>query len=82
MHIPCDAWENDFPVTDLCLRETIRLHMVGTAFRQNTSGKDVPIGNEGKEVIPKNAYVTFALGDVHYDNAIYSNHSTWGSQPL
>lgn len=50
-----EAWESEFPVIDLCLRECIRLHVAGSAFRRNRSGKDVPIGDTG-EVVPKDAY--------------------------
>ncbi|OAA56523.1 Cytochrome P450 [Niveomyces insectorum RCEF 264] len=39
-----DDWETEFPLIDLCLRECIRVQMVGTAFRKNISNKDVPIG--------------------------------------
>lgn len=77
MAVPSEAWENDFPVLDMCLKETIRLHMVGTAFRKNTSGRDIPIDKSGSEVIPNNAFVTFALGDTHYDPAIYPSPDDW-----
>lgn len=50
-----EEWESEFPLIDLCLRETIRLTMVGTAFRKNICGRDVPIGNTG-EIVPKDAY--------------------------
>lgn len=50
-----DDWESEFPAIDLCLRECIRLQLVGTAFRKNLSGKDVPIGKTG-EVIPKDGF--------------------------
>lgn len=77
MQVPSEAWEIEFPFVDMCLRETIRLHMVGTAFRKNTSGQDIAIDKEGKEVIPRDAYVTFALGDVHYDPDIYQSPYAW-----
>ena len=43
MHVPCDAWEAEFPVLDICLKESIRLSTNGTSFRQNVSGQDIPI---------------------------------------
>lgn len=49
-----EAWEKEFPNIDLCLRESIRMNMTGTAFRKNISGTDIPIG---KEIIPKDSYV-------------------------
>ncbi len=48
-------WESGFPIIDICLRETIRFQLVGTAFRKNLSGRDLPIG-ETKEIIPKDAF--------------------------
>lgn len=75
--LPYEAWENDFPLADICLKETIRMHMVGAAFRQNTSAQDIPIDAEGREVIPAGAYATFALGDVHYDPNIYPDPDEW-----
>ena len=39
-----DDWEAEFPVIDWSLREVIRLQGVGTAFRKNTSDKDVSLG--------------------------------------
>lgn len=50
-----ENWESDFPLIDLCLRECIRFQLVGTAFRKNISGKDIPIGNGG-EVVPRDAF--------------------------
>lgn len=77
MQVPPEAWENDFPVIDMCLRETIRLHMVGAAFRKNTSGQDIAIDKDGKEVIPNDTFVTFALGEVHYNPDIYEDPDQW-----
>lgn len=52
--VPLDGWENDFPTVEICLRESIRLQLPGTAFRKNVSGKEIRI-NE-KEVIPPEAF--------------------------
>ena len=54
--IDIDAWENEFPMIDLALRETIRLGIPGTSFRKNISGRDVPLGSSG-EVIPNDFLV-------------------------
>lgn len=53
-YVPLEAWEAEFPILDLCLRESIRLNLPGTAFRQNVSGRDVKVGDE---VIPDGHYV-------------------------
>ncbi|KAK0636368.1 cytochrome P450 6A1 [Bombardia bombarda] len=67
-----DDWESEFPMLDLCSRETIRLQMAGTAIRKNIGGKDVPIGKSG-EVIPKDGFAVYLLDDIHFDPEIYSN---------
>ncbi|CAJ2511397.1 Uu.00g070220.m01.CDS01 [Anthostomella pinea] len=64
-------WEADFPLVDLCLRETIRLCVPGTAFRKNTSGHDVPIGTTG-EVIPDGAFAAYLMDDVFLNEEWYS----------
>ena len=74
--VPLEAWESEFPVVDMCLRDSIRLNLLGTAFRKNITGRDIPTGN-GDEVIPPNACVTYAIGDVHQDPNIYPDPSRW-----
>ena len=53
--VPLEGWENDFPTVELCLRESIRLQLPGTAFRRNVSGKEIRINDT--EVIPPDAFV-------------------------
>ncbi|KAF2464350.1 cytochrome P450 6A1 [Lindgomyces ingoldianus] len=74
--VPLEAWETEFPIVDLCLRDSIRLNLLGTAFRKNISGKAIPTGN-GHEVIPPNTFVTYATGDVHLDPTIYKDPEKW-----
>lgn len=73
--VPLEAWENEFPNIDLCLRDSIRLNLLGAAMRRNVSGKDLltPSG----EIIPPGAFVTYATGDVHLDPEVYSNPHAW-----
>ncbi|KAF2660583.1 cytochrome P450 6A1 [Lophiostoma macrostomum CBS 122681] len=73
--IPLEAWESEFPVVDLCLKDSIRLNLLGTAFRKNTGGREIPIGNG--EVIPPNAFVTYATGDIHLNPESYPNPEKW-----
>lgn len=47
--LPVEAWENEFPMLDLCLKETIRVQGQGVFQRRNVSGSDITIGGE---VIP------------------------------
>lgn len=76
MRVPIEAWESEFPNIDLCLKDTIRLQMSGTAFRKNTSNQDIPLGKTG-EVIPAGAYVTLGVGDMHYSPNIYPDPEEW-----
>jgi len=76
MRVPVEAWEGEFPIIDICLKDSIRLQMSGAAFRKNVSGQDIPLNKHG-EVIPKGAYATFAAGDIHYNPEIYSNPDEW-----
>jgi len=74
--VPLEAWEAEFPCVDLCLRDSIRLNLLGTALRKNTSGKALPTGN-GNEVIPPGAFVTYATGDIHLDPEVYRDPHKW-----
>lgn len=75
-YVPLEAWESEFPIIDMCLRDSIRLNLLGTALRKNTSSQPIPIGN-GSEVIPPGAVVTYATGDIHLDPETYPNPYEW-----
>ena len=77
MQVPIEAWEAEFPLIDMCLKDSIRLQLSGTAFRKNMSGRDIPLNKSGTEVIPKDAFVTYAMGDIHYNPKIYENPDEW-----
>ncbi|KAH8743848.1 cytochrome P450 6A1 [Diaporthe sp. PMI_573] len=71
-----DDWEAEFPLIDLALRETIRFQLVGTAFRKNISGRDVPIGSSG-EVVPRDGFALYWIDDVHFNPEVYTNPNEW-----
>ncbi len=71
-----DHWESEFPMIDLCLRECIRFQLVGTAFRQNITKNDVPVGKTG-EVIPKGAFAVYYVYDVHMNPDVYPDPQRW-----
>ena len=73
MHVPMEAWESEFPTTDLVLKECIRLQLPGSAFRKNVSGRPIPLNKAGTEVIPTDAYAAFAVVDVHLNPDIYTD---------
>ncbi|TVY34155.1 Sterol 14-demethylase [Lachnellula subtilissima] len=70
-----ETWESSFPTIDLCLKETIRLQLLGSAFRKNISGRELSLGNG--EVIPPGAFVAYHLGDNHLNPEIYSEPEKW-----
>lgn len=74
MEIPLEAWEHEFPMMDLCFRETLRLQTVGTIIRKNSSGHDIPIGNE---IIPNGSYATYHICDAHLNPDIYADPEKW-----
>jgi len=65
--IPITAWEDEMPVIDLIMRETLRLVMNGSALRRNLVD-DLQV--DGK-CINKGVFVAYNLGDVHLDGGIY-----------
>ncbi|PHH77668.1 hypothetical protein CDD83_4098 [Cordyceps sp. RAO-2017] len=74
--LPMAAWESEFPLVDVCLRETIRMIGRGASMRKNLSGKDIPIGDTG-QVIPKDAYAICGMEDAHMDETLYKDPETW-----
>lgn len=74
MQVPMEAWENEFPTIDLVLKESIRLQLGGNAFRKNISGKPIPLNKEGTEVIPVDAFATYAVTELHHNPDIYADH--------
>ncbi|KAK1070750.1 hypothetical protein LTR12_013769 [Friedmanniomyces endolithicus] len=77
MRVPIEAWENEFPLVDMCLKDSIRLQMSGTAFRKNVTDHEIPINKSGTEVVPSGAYVAWHVGDIHYNPDIYTNPDEW-----
>ena len=67
--VPLSAWENETPVLDLLVRETVRLSQAFVSFRLNV-GPEMYI--DGK-VIPRGALVAYPAADVHLDPALYPN---------
>ncbi|CAI4212928.1 unnamed protein product [Parascedosporium putredinis] len=71
-----DDWEVEFPLLDIALRETIRLTIVGCGFRQNSSDRDVVIGETG-EIVPAGAFAVYLFDDVHLNPNVYKDPETW-----
>jgi cytochrome P450 len=72
--LPIEVWESGFPLIDLCLRDSIRLNLVGSAFRRNMTDHDIKIGDA---IVPPGYYVTYPLADIHHDESIYPDPERW-----
>jgi sterol 14-demethylase len=68
--IPISAWEDEMPLLDACIRETLRMNVLGAALRRNVQDDDLHIGGR---VIEKGTFITYSMADVHLNNNIYPN---------
>ncbi|OBZ67988.1 Lanosterol 14-alpha demethylase [Grifola frondosa] len=65
--IPLEAWENEVPVLDSIIRETLRLAEPHAAMRQNV-GPEIRLGGK---IVPGGAYVVYPYSDVHLNPELY-----------
>ncbi|KAF8155590.1 cytochrome P450 [Crassisporium funariophilum] len=66
--IPMSAWEDDVPILDSVIRETIRVVLTGTVLRRNLLEELTLHGRQ----IERGDFVAYSLGDVHLNPGIYS----------
>jgi hypothetical protein len=45
-NVPVKAWETELKFLDCCLKDSIRLQLLSTAFRQNICAEDIQIEDE------------------------------------
>lgn len=65
--IPISVWDDELPVLELVIRETLRLSISGTALRRNVV-EELIIAN-GR--VNKGDFVAYSLADVHMNPEIY-----------
>ncbi|KAI9712037.1 MAG: hypothetical protein M1820_001746 [Bogoriella megaspora] len=75
--IPLDVWETKFVNVDLCLKESIRLNLLGCGYRRNISNRPCEIPGSKGEVIPAGQFATYHLADIHYNPSIYTSPQTF-----
>jgi cytochrome P450 len=68
------TWETEFSLIDLCLKDSIRLQIVGVLLRRNVSGHTIKVGDT---LVPDAAFVTYPMAEVHHDPEIYRNPEQW-----
>uniref|UniRef100_A0A0D2YKP8 Cytochrome P450 6A1 n=2 Tax=Fusarium oxysporum TaxID=5507 RepID=A0A0D2YKP8_FUSOF len=71
-----EEWISEFPLIDLCLKETIRFQLPGTFCRKNTSDKSITIVGSD-EIIPKDAFAVYLTDNCHFNPDIYSEPLKW-----
>ena len=66
--LPPKAWEEEMPVMEAIIRETIRILLTGAALRRNIK-EDLNI--DGK-VVERGAFMAYSVSSLHYDDSVYS----------
>jgi sterol 14-demethylase len=69
-----EAWEQDFPIIDYCLRDSIRLQLHGAAFRRNITGKPITIGDRQ---VPPDGFLLYHFGEHHLNPEYYQQPEKW-----
>lgn len=67
--VPLNAWEEELPMLDLVIRETLRITMCFAVLRRNL-GRGIPLAGS---TINRGDFVTYSLADVHMNPNIYTN---------
>ncbi|KAK7046554.1 cytochrome P450 6A1 [Favolaschia claudopus] len=62
------------PVTDRCLKETLRLRIATPLHRLNNSGRDIDIAGT---LVPKDTILTFHSSFMHHNADIYQEPLVW-----
>ncbi len=65
--IPLEAWENQMPVFEKIIRETLRMAQPHTAMRRNMGPETYINGIR----VPSGAYVMYPFSDVHLNPQLY-----------
>jgi cytochrome P450 len=71
--IPMTVWEEEMPILDVVLRETIRLMLNRTFLRYNI----VENLHVGDTVVPMGNFIAYPLDDVHMNPDIYTNPASF-----
>jgi len=66
--IPFAAWEDELPVFDVVIRETLRLVMGGVVLRRNLLSGHLSVGEAS---LAPGDFLAYPLADVHLDPDIY-----------
>ena len=67
--IPLNAWEDELPLLDLIIRETLRISGSFIVFRRNI-GKDI---QAGQATIKRGDFIIYSIADANLNPEIYTN---------
>ncbi|KAF8221627.1 cytochrome P450 [Tricholoma matsutake] len=67
--VPISVWEEEMPMLELALRETLRLTVNSAALRRNLA-EDL---NVCDKKLPLGSFVTYSFSDAHLNPEIYTN---------
>ncbi|QRV94618.1 cytochrome P450 family protein [Ceratobasidium sp. AG-Ba] len=67
--VPPSAWENELPVLDDCIRETIR-RVLSTAMLRRVTDGDIQIAGK---TVPNGTFLAYSAADTHNDPTIFPN---------
>lgn len=73
--VPPQAWEDEMPVLEVCLRETIRITLTGGALRRVMPKASTPAFNGHK--LQPGSFVAYPIADVHHNPDIYPDPMRW-----
>ncbi|KAJ7731878.1 cytochrome P450 [Mycena metata] len=65
--IPVSAWDEEMPVADAVIRETLRLAMSGLAIRRNLEN-DIALGGH---TVARGDFLTYWVSEIHFDPSVY-----------
>ncbi|KAG8720691.1 hypothetical protein FRC09_009125 [Ceratobasidium sp. 395] len=73
LNVPPHAWENELPILDDCIRETIRRILSTAMLRRVVNGETEIAG----KTIPDGTFLVYSAGEVHNDPSIYPDPATF-----
>jgi cytochrome P450 len=71
--LPFEAWESISPLIDLCVAESIRMHVAFPMTRQNIAPTALTIPGTN-QVVPSGSFIVYNTGDAHFNEKLYPNH--------
>ena len=72
--IPPEVWDDSMPILDLCLRETIRMILSGTAIRRVLNDEGVDVAGVKVE---KGGFVAYSVTEAHFNDKVFNEPEKW-----